>query len=100
MFEGLPLIVMAMEAESAPVREKLGLVGDGNKFGEGISARLWSNESVHLVTNGFDSRFGIDAIGTIPASLYYLIRLSENEPEHSYFCWDVWRIYFKERFHW
>ena len=69
MFEGLPLIVMAMEAESAPVREKLGLVGDGNEFGEGISARLWSNESVHLVTNGFDSRFGIDAIGTIPASL-------------------------------
>ena len=76
MFEGRPLIVMAMEAESAPVREILGLVGDGNEFGEGISARLWSNESVHLVTNGFDSRFGIDAIGTIPASLstYFAIR--------------------------
>ena len=44
-----------MEAEAAPVRKELGLTGEGNLLAEGVTARLWSNESVHIVTNGSDS---------------------------------------------
>ena len=54
-----------MEAEAAPVRKELGLTGEGNLLAEGVTARLWSNESVHIVTNGSDSRFDIDAIGMV-----------------------------------
>ena len=35
-----------MEAEAAPVRKELGLTGEGNLLAEGVTARLWSNESV------------------------------------------------------
>ena len=65
-----------MEAEAAPVRKELGLTGEGNLLAEGVTARLWSNESVHIVTNGSDSRFDVDAIGTLPASLttFWLLR--------------------------
>ncbi|GIR38002.1 MAG: hypothetical protein CM15mP49_33870 [Actinomycetota bacterium] len=55
MDESLPLVVIAMEAEAAPVRKELNLTGEGNLLAEGISARLWSNESVHVVINGSDS---------------------------------------------
>ena len=42
MDESLPLVVIAMEAEAAPVRKELNLTGEGNLLAEGISARLWS----------------------------------------------------------
>ncbi|MEG3586141.1 MAG: hypothetical protein VX353_02470 [Actinomycetota bacterium] len=65
----LPMVVMAMEVEALPVRERLGLQGPGLRVIDGLDARIWSNDRVHLVTNGFDSRFEVDSIGTIPAAL-------------------------------
>jgi 5'-methylthioadenosine nucleosidase len=81
MDKDLPLIVMAMEDEASPVREKLGLVKEGRPLDEVNNARLWSNEFAHLVTNGFDSRFGVDAIGTIPASLATYLAIRETNPK-------------------
>ena len=81
MYESLPLVVIAMEAEAVPVRKKLGLKGEGNLLAEGVSARLWSNESVHVVTNGSDSRFGVDAIGTLPASLTTFLAIQKTNPK-------------------
>ena len=45
------------------------------------SQRLWSNESVHVVINGSDSRFGVDAIGTLPASLTTLLAIEKTNPK-------------------
>ena len=70
-----------MEAEAVPIRKKLGLKGEGNLLAEGVSARLWSNESVHVVTNGSDSRFGVDAIGTLPASLTTFLAIQKTNPK-------------------
>ena len=70
-----------MEAEAVPVRKELGLKGEGNLLAEGVSARLWSNESVHVVTNGSDSRFGVDAIGTLPASLTTFLAIQKTNPK-------------------
>ncbi len=81
MYESLPLVVIAMEAEAVPIRKKLGLKGEGNLLAEGVSARLWSNESVHVVTNGSDSRFGVDAIGTLPASLTTFLAIQKTNPK-------------------
>jgi 5'-methylthioadenosine nucleosidase len=81
MYESLPLFVIAMEAEAAPVRKELGLSGEGNLLAEGVMARLWSNESVHIVTNGSDSRFDVDAIGTLPASLTTYLAIQKTNPK-------------------
>ena len=81
MYESLPLFVIAMEAEAAPVRKELGLTGEGNLLAEGVTARLWSNESVHIVTNGSDSRFDVDAIGTLPASLTTYLAIQKTNPK-------------------
>ena len=74
MDESLPLVVIAMEAEANPV-EELNLTGEGNTCRRHLSPTL-VNESVHVVINGSDSRFGVDAIGTLPASLqlFWLLR--------------------------
>ena len=81
MYENLPLFVIAMEAEAAPVRKDLGLTGEGNLLAEGVTARLWSNESVHIVTNGSDSFFDVDAIGTLPASLTTYLAIQKTNPK-------------------
>ena len=81
MYESLPLFVIAMEAEAAPVRKELGLTGEGSLLAKGVTARLWSNESVHIVTNGSDSRFDVDAIGTLPASLTTLLAIEKTNPK-------------------
>ena len=70
-----------MEAEAAPVKKELNFTGEGNPLAEGISARLWSNESVHVAINGSDSRFGVDAIGTLPASLTTLLAIEKTNPK-------------------
>ncbi len=70
-----------MEAEAAPVRKELGLTREGNLLAEGVTARLWSNESVHIVTNGSDSRFDVDAIGTLPASLTTYLAIQKTNPK-------------------
>ena len=81
MNESLPLFVLAMEAEATPIRKKLGLTGEGNLLAKGVTARLWSNDSVHIVTNGYDSRFDVDAIGTLPASLTTFLAIQETNPK-------------------
>ena len=81
MYESLPLFVIAMEAEAATVRKELGLTGEGSLLATGVTARLWSNESVHIVTNGSDSRFDVDAIGTLPASLTTYLAIQKTNPK-------------------
>ena len=81
MYESLPLFVIAMEAEAATVRKELGLTGEGSLLAKGVTARLWSNESVHIVTNGSDSRFDVDAIGTLPASLTTYLAIQKTNPK-------------------
>ena len=70
-----------MEAEAATVRKELGLTGEGSLLAKGVTARLWSNESVHMVTNGSDSRFDVDAIGTLPASLTTYLAIQKTNPK-------------------
>ncbi len=77
---GLPLIVIAMEAEATPVRDLLGLEGVGSPIDDTLNARIWSSERIHLVVNGMDSRFGIDSIGTIPAALTTFAAVKSSKP--------------------
>ena len=46
-----PLIVMAMEAEAAPVRSALNLEAKGEKLHPAFSSEIWENNSVCLVLN-------------------------------------------------
>jgi len=78
---GLPLVVMAMEAEALPIRERLGLEGPGVKIIDGLDARIWSNDLVHLVTNGIDPRFKVDSIGTLPAALTTFAAINSVQAE-------------------
>tara|TARA_B100001250_G_scaffold409831_1_gene434985 strand:+ start:385 stop:1089 length:705 start_codon:yes stop_codon:yes gene_type:complete len=78
---GLPLVVMAMEAEALPIRERLGLEGPGVKIIDGLDARIWSNDLVHLVTNGIDPRFKVDSIGTLPAALSTFAAINSVQAE-------------------
>ena len=78
---GLPLVVMAMEAEALPIRERLGLEGPGVKIIDGLDARIWSNDLVHLVTNGIDPRFKVDSIGTLPAALATFAAINSVQAE-------------------
>jgi len=78
---GLPLVVMAMEAEALPIRKRLGLEGPGVKIIDGLNARIWSNDLVHLVTNGIDPRFKVDSIGTLPAALSTFAAINSVQAE-------------------
>jgi 5'-methylthioadenosine nucleosidase len=64
---GRPLVLIAMEAEAAPVREALGIVGGGDQLHPGFPARLWWGEGCAVAINGVDERFGVDSIGSAPA---------------------------------
>jgi 5'-methylthioadenosine nucleosidase len=61
------LVIMAMEAEAAPVRESLGLVGEGEQLHEAFPARIWVDDRVSLAVNGLDPRFAVDSIASQPA---------------------------------
>jgi len=78
---GLPLVVMAMEAEALPIRKRLGLEGPGAKIIDGLNARIWSNDLVHLVTTGIDPRFKVDSIGTLPAALTTFAAINSVQAE-------------------
>src|SRR5262245_1310562 len=66
------LIVMAMEAEAAPIAEALGL-SPPQRLHPQLPARVRvgdaAGSTVVLVTHGVDERFGVDAIGTQPAAV-------------------------------
>ena len=61
------LIVQAMEAECAPVRDALGIDGPGRQLHPAFPARLWERGEVAVAVNGLDPRFGVDSIGGQPA---------------------------------
>ncbi|MEM7285928.1 MAG: 5'-methylthioadenosine nucleosidase [Actinomycetota bacterium] len=63
----LPLVVIAMEAEAAPVRAALGLAGDGEQLHPAFPARLWRGPRAAVAVNGADPRFGVDSIASQPA---------------------------------
>src|SRR5262249_54866759 len=66
------LIVMAMHAEAEPVAAALGL-GPPEPIHPALPARrfrgTFAGADIDLVGNGVDPRFGVDAIGTVPAAL-------------------------------
>lgn len=74
------LIVMAMEAEAAPVREVLGLGGDGDLLHPAFPARLWIGERASVAVNGTDPRFGVDSIATQPAVTTTLHAIERTAP--------------------
>lgn len=67
MATGRPLVLIAMEAEAAPVRDALGISGDGDQIQLGFPARLWRGERCAVAINGVDEKFGVDSIGSAPA---------------------------------
>ncbi|MGI9621297.1 MAG: hypothetical protein ACR2PK_00565 [Acidimicrobiales bacterium] len=62
-----PLVLVAMEAEAAPIRAALGLKAEGELIDPRFPAKIWANERCALAINGIDERFGVDSIGSIPA---------------------------------
>ena len=63
----IPLVVVAMEAEAAPVRAALGLDGAGEHLHPAFPARLWRNDRAAVAVNGTDPRFSVDSIASQPA---------------------------------
>lgn len=61
------LFVVAMEAEAAPIREALGLGGEGAPLHPAFPAQLWHDERVAVAVNGRDPRFDVESIATQPA---------------------------------
>ena len=76
----IPLVVMAMEAEAAPVRAALGLDGEGEPLHPAFPARLWSGTSVAVAVNGADPRFGVDSIASQPAVTTALHAIEAVQP--------------------
>ena len=75
-------IVMAMEAEAAPLRAALGAAPlDGPEWAEALPPAVWHADGVGggaevvLVVNGTDPRTGADCIGTTAAALATQIAL-------------------------
>ena len=77
---GKPLIVMAMEAEAAPVRSALNLEAKGEKLHPSFSSEIWENNRVCLVLNGEDRRYGVDSIASQPAAIASLLAIERVRP--------------------
>jgi len=77
---GKPLIVMAMEAEAAPVRSALNLETKGEKLHPSFSSEIWENNRVCLVLNGKDRRYGVDSIASQPAAIASFLAIERVRP--------------------
>ena len=77
---GPPLVIMAMEAEAAPVRSALGLVDESLKLHPNFPAVLWESSRVCLAVNGLDQRYGVDSIATQPAAVTTLLAIEKVRP--------------------
>ena len=77
---GKPLIVMAMEAETAPIRSALNLEMKGEKLHPAFSSEIWESNRVCLVLNGEDRRYGVDSIGSQPAAIASLLAIDRVRP--------------------
>ncbi len=71
---------MAMEAEAAPVRAALGLVGGGDLLHPAFPARIWTGSNVSLAVNGRDPRFAVDSIASQPAVTTTLHAIERTSP--------------------
>jgi len=76
-----PLIVQAMEAECAPVRDALSIGGPGQQLHPAFPARLWERGDVAIAVNGVDPRFGVDSIGGQPAVTTTLHAIESARPD-------------------
>ena len=76
----VPLVVIAMEAEAAPVRTALGLDGHGEPLHPAFPARLWAGADVAVAVNGADPRFGVDSIASQPAVTTALHAIEAVQP--------------------
>ncbi len=76
----IPLVVIAMEAEAAPVRAALDLGGDGQPLHPAFPARLWRGPTVAVAVNGADPRFGVDSIASQPAVTTALHAIEAVQP--------------------
>ena len=77
---GRPLIVMAMEAEAAPVRSALNLETRGKKLHPAFSCEIWESTHVCLAVNGEDRRYGVDSIASQPAAITSLLAIERVRP--------------------
>jgi nucleoside phosphorylase len=77
---GPPLIIMAMEAEAAPVRSSLGLEQAGELLHPMFPALIWETPQVCLAVNGIDRRYGVDSIASQPAAVTTLHAIQRTDP--------------------
>ena len=77
---GRPLIVMAMEAEAAPVRSALNLETRGEKLHPAFSCEIWESTHVCLAVNGEDRRYGVDSIASQPAAITCFLAIERVRP--------------------
>eukprot|EP00904_Undaria_pinnatifida_P000512 jgi/Undpi1/10461/HiC_scaffold_29.g12911.m1 len=79
------LVIVAMEAEAAPLIERLGLVEDPGKFPSAAPSKCYGGKykgaTVNVVTNGKCERFGVDQIGTVAAGLSTWLSLEALKPD-------------------
>jgi 5'-methylthioadenosine nucleosidase len=78
------LIVIAMEAEAAPLLEKLKL-SIIPSTAKNSPCLLYSGSykgcTVSVVTNGKCSKFGVDNVGTVPAALTTFLAINQLSPD-------------------
>ncbi|CAM9816986.1 unnamed protein product [Ascophyllum nodosum] len=79
------VIIIAMEAEAAPLIERLGLVEEPGKFSPAAPSKYFGGQykgaAVSVVTNGKCSRFGVDQIGTVAAGLSTWLSVETLKPD-------------------
>ncbi|CAM9318202.1 unnamed protein product [Laminaria digitata] len=79
------LLIVAMEAEAAPLIERLGLVENPDKFSAAAPSKCFSGNyrgaTVNVVTNGKCERFGVDQIGTVAAGLSTWLSVEAIKPD-------------------
>ena len=80
LLAGPPLIIMAMEAEAAPVRASLGLEQAGERLHPMFPGLVWATPKVCLAVNGIDRRYGVDSIASQPAAVTTLHAIQRTSP--------------------
>ncbi|CAN0073144.1 unnamed protein product [Pylaiella littoralis] len=79
------VVIVAMEAEAAPLIERLGLVEDADKFSAAAPSKCFGGSykgaAINVVTNGKCSRFGVDQIGTVAAGLSTWLAVEAMKPD-------------------
>jgi 5'-methylthioadenosine nucleosidase len=78
------LIIVAMEAESVPLIKHLGLTAvtaENLPSPAHFYSGTYNNTAITVATNGKCSRFGVDNVGTVPASLTAYIAITSFKPD-------------------